>query len=98
MSRRSYLWNMLPINSLFNWNRRDPSADQPLHVLMYTDAAGIGGAEISLGHLVATASPNLRVTVAGVSQSVVDAIANRRTQTPRIVLPSTGIGTWLAHR
>lgn len=47
-----------------------------LNVLVYTDSEGIGGAEISLGHLVATTSAN--VTVVGISETVVDAIANNR--------------------
>ncbi|MGF1536938.1 MAG: glycosyltransferase [Elainellaceae cyanobacterium] len=48
------------------------------HIVIYTDAAGVGGAEISAGHLVALTSA--KVTVVGVSQSVVEAIASRRAE------------------
>ncbi|MBD2020297.1 glycosyltransferase [Leptolyngbya sp. FACHB-36] len=65
-----------------------------MRVVAYTDSAGIGGAEISLGHLVATASPTIDLTVVGVSQTVVDAIADRRPQAARWVLPA---GEVLAH-
>ncbi|MBW4418987.1 MAG: glycosyltransferase family 4 protein [Myxacorys californica WJT36-NPBG1] len=58
----------------------------PLHVVVYTDSAGIGGAEISLGHLVATASEDIQFTITGVSSVVVDAIASRRSSARRVVL------------
>jgi glycosyltransferase involved in cell wall biosynthesis len=71
--------------------------DRPLHVLMYTDSAGIGGAEISLGHLAATASENIRITIAGTSSLVVNHIADRRPQSDRIILPDRGISAFLQH-
>jgi glycosyltransferase involved in cell wall biosynthesis len=71
--------------------------ETPLHVLVYTDAAGIGGAEISLGHLVATASDSIKITVVGVAQGVVDTIAHRRPQASRVVLPSKGAPAFIAH-
>lgn len=71
--------------------------DRPLRVVAYTDAPGIGGAEISLGHLIATVSDGFDVTVLGTSHLVVDAIAARRPQTPRIVLPAKGPQALLAH-
>jgi hypothetical protein len=52
--------------------------DRPLRVVTYTDSEGIGGAEISLGHLVAHISDSIAVTVMGTSKQVVDAIASRR--------------------
>ncbi|MBW4541167.1 MAG: glycosyltransferase [Myxacorys chilensis ATA2-1-KO14] len=58
----------------------------PLHVIVYTDSTGIGGAEISLGHLVATASEDIQFTIVGVSSVVVDAIASRRSSVKRVVL------------
>jgi glycosyltransferase involved in cell wall biosynthesis len=58
----------------------------PLNVVVYTDSAGIGGAEISLGHLVSTASEAIDITIVGVAPEVVDAIANRRSSAKRIVL------------
>jgi glycosyltransferase involved in cell wall biosynthesis len=74
-----------------------PGTNRPLHVVAYTDAAGIGGAEISLGHLVASASDQIQISVVGVSQTVVEAIANRRPQSDRFVLPPHGIKSFLAH-
>jgi glycosyltransferase involved in cell wall biosynthesis len=74
-----------------------PGTNRPLRVVAYTDAAGIGGAEISLGHLVATASDRIQLSVVGVSQTVVEAIANRRPQADRFVLPPHGIKSFAAH-
>jgi glycosyltransferase involved in cell wall biosynthesis len=71
--------------------------DRPLHVIAYTDSAGIGGAEISLGHLVATVSHEIELTVVGVSHLVVNAIADRRPQANRIVLPNQGARSFVAH-
>lgn len=74
-----------------------PGVDRPLRVVAYTDAPGIGGAEISLGHLVATVSRDIEVTVLGTSQLVVDAIAARRPQVSSAVLPATGPRSSMAH-
>lgn len=74
------------------------NSDRPPRVIVYTDSAGIGGAEISLGHLVATASRDIDITVVGVSQLVVDAIADRRAAAARIVVPPRGVHSFLAHR
>ncbi|MEB3357762.1 MAG: glycosyltransferase [Synechococcales bacterium] len=68
-----------------------------MHVLVYTDSAGIGGAEISLGHLVANASPEITVMVVGVSAPVVNAIAKGRPQAQSYVLPAAGWGAWRSH-
>jgi glycosyltransferase involved in cell wall biosynthesis len=76
-----------------NFNPSNPS----LHVVVYTDSAGIGGAEISLGHLVATVPSEIQITVVGVSALVVNAIADRRAQTHRIVLPNRGFNSFLQH-
>lgn len=70
---------------------------RPLRVIAYTDAAGIGGAEISLGHLVATASPDIEITVMGCSSLVVTAIAARRPAAAQIVLPASGVQSVTAH-
>jgi glycosyltransferase involved in cell wall biosynthesis len=66
-----------------------------LKILVYTDSEGIGGAEISLGHLVATASSEIQIIVAGVSKIVVNAIADRRKDCNRIVLPKNFLAHWL---
>lgn len=71
--------------------------DRPLRVITYTDAAGIGGAEISLSHLIATVSDDIDVTVLGTSQFVVNAIAALRPQASRLVLPATGSRSLIAH-
>ncbi|MBW4442631.1 MAG: glycosyltransferase family 4 protein [Plectolyngbya sp. WJT66-NPBG17] len=60
-----------------------------LKVVVYTDSEGIGGAEISLGHLVATTSTDM--TVVGVSETVVNAIAK---DYPKIVLPKNLFSHW----
>jgi glycosyltransferase involved in cell wall biosynthesis len=70
------------------------NTDFSLKVVTYTDAAGIGGAEISLKHLITTASNTIDITVVGVCQSVVDAIVAERPQAKRIVLPA---GSFIAH-
>lgn len=71
--------------------------DRSLHVVVYTDSKGIGGAEISLGHLVANASNDITITVMGVSQTVVEAIAARRPDSQQVVLPDQGIAAVIAH-
>ncbi len=57
-----------------------------LRVVVYTDSAGIGGAEISLAHLVTTTSSEIDLTIIGVSELVVNAIAKNRPQSKQIVL------------
>ena len=69
----------------------------PFQVVVYTDAMGIGGAEISLGHLIAAVSTDIILTVVGVSAAVVDAIAAHRPSAVKIVLPSTGLPAIAAH-
>lgn len=70
----------------------------PIKVIAYTDSLGVGGAEISLGHLVTTVSSEFELTVMGVSSQVVNAIAKQRPDLPKIVLPKTGLNSFLAHR
>ncbi len=71
--------------------------DRPLRVVVYTDAAGIGGAEISLGHLVASVSDDIEIIVLGVSELVVNAIASRRSQAVAKILPAAKAGSVMAH-
>lgn len=68
-----------------------------MHVVVYTDSAGVGGAEISLGHLVRTAPPEIELTVVGVSSPVVEAVVAGRPLAPRSVLPAQGIAAWWSH-
>ena len=74
------------------------SHQHPFRLVAYTDAAGVGGAEISLGHLVSAVSDDIEVTIVGVDQAVVETIAANRPQSTSIVLPSKGIGAFMAHR
>ena len=74
------------------------AASDPLRVIVYTDSAGIGGAEISLGHLVATASLNIQMMMVGLSPLVVNAIADRRSQIDRVVLSANSIPAFIQHR
>jgi hypothetical protein len=71
--------------------------DRPLRVIAYTDVAAIGGAEISLSHLVAAVSDNIDLTVVGISEDVVNAIATGRPQAKRVVLPEKGLQAVIAH-
>lgn len=67
-----------------------------MQVVVYTDSAGIGGAEISLSHLVANVSDKIEVTVMGRSELVVEAIAQGRSQATKLVLPNNSLLTHLA--
>ena len=58
-----------------------------LQVVIYNDSTGIGGAEISLAHLVAAASSEIDLTIVGVSESVVNTITKGRPHSNQIVLP-----------
>lgn len=71
--------------------------DRSLRVVVYTDAAGIGGAEISLGHLVASVSDHIEIIIVGVSELVVNAIASRRPQAVIKILPTIGAGSVISH-
>ena len=75
----------------------EQSTHSPHRVAVYTDAMGMGGAEISLGHLVAQVSTDMELTVLGVSQSVVTAIASHRPGAMSIVLPAMGSPAIVAH-
>jgi hypothetical protein len=78
-------------------NGLKPGKNRRLRVVAYTDAAGIGGAEISLGHLVASVSEDIEIIVLGVSESVVKAIAARRSQAVAKILPAKGAWSMMAH-
>ncbi|PSB23196.1 glycosyltransferase [filamentous cyanobacterium CCP1] len=72
-------------------------SDRSLHVVVYTDSAGLGGAEISLGHLVGTVSKEIQITVVGVSEPIVNFIADRRPTTNRRILSDRGFFSFLQH-
>ncbi|MBD2109144.1 glycosyltransferase [Nodosilinea sp. FACHB-13] len=75
----------------------DRDAQPAPRVVVYTDSLGMGGAEFSLGHLVAAMSGDIAITVMGVSATVVDAIASQRPGAEKIVLPPTGFASIAAH-
>ncbi|MEC4816007.1 MAG: hypothetical protein SAK29_22455 [Scytonema sp. PMC 1069.18] len=58
-----------------------------IRILIYTNAAGIEDAEISLKHLVTNVSQDIDITVVGTCQVVVDTIAHSRPQASQVVLP-----------
>lgn len=66
-------------------------------VVLYTDATGVGGAEISLGHLVKHISVNASIAVVGVSRTVVDTIADQHLGVSRIVLPASERWSFFSH-
>lgn len=68
---------------------------RPIRVVIYTDAVGIGGAEISIEHLVAAVSDDIEMIVLGTSELVVKAIASRSALTQ--VLSAAGINSIIAH-
>ena len=68
-----------------------------MRVVTYSDSAGIGGAEISLQHLVTNVSKDIDVTIVGTSNLVVDAIAQHRPQASQVVLPAKGTHSLTAH-
>jgi glycosyltransferase involved in cell wall biosynthesis len=56
-------------------------------VVVYSDAASVGGAESVAGHLIAELDGAIEPAVLGVERAVVDAIASRRPGTPVRVVP-----------
>ncbi|GAA6623850.1 glycosyltransferase [Scytonema sp. NUACC26] len=68
-----------------------------IRIVTYTDSAGIGGAEISLKHLVTNVSTDFQVTAMGTSQLVIDAIASNKPQVSQAILPAKGIHSLIAH-
>ncbi|MUH00528.1 glycosyltransferase [Scytonema sp. UIC 10036] len=68
-----------------------------MRVVTYTDSAGVGGAEISLKHLVTNVSRDFHITAMGTSQVVIDAIASNKPQLSQVVLPAKGIYSLTAH-
>lgn len=54
-------------------------------VILYTDSLGVGGAEISLAHLVSRLGPEWEIILAGISESVIDQIAGDCSHLQRFV-------------
>jgi glycosyltransferase involved in cell wall biosynthesis len=59
----------------------------PLRLVAYMDSVEIGGAEISLGHLLTELDPAIEVTVLGVDGAVVAQIAERRAGSSAMTVP-----------
>lgn len=72
-----------------------------VRVVAYTDATELGGAEVSLGHLLANLPERFDVTVVGVSYAVVRSVAGRRPAAATIAVPAvrrkTDVRAFLAH-
>lgn len=60
---------------------------RPIHLVAYTDAGVRGGAEQTLGTLLAELDPAIRVTVLGVDRTVAEWVAERRPGTVVEVVP-----------
>jgi glycosyltransferase involved in cell wall biosynthesis len=73
------------------------ATNRKLRLLIYTDSMGIGGAEISLSHLVDNLSESIDVAVVGVSRTVVQSIVHRRSSSVHYVLPQQGVQAWFDH-
>lgn len=69
---------------------------RPLRVVVYTDAAGVGGAEISLKHLTAAVAGQVEIAVLGTCETVVEAISAGGVLAKTV--PAIGWRSWLAHR
>ena len=66
---------------------RNPSGTRlPRHLAVFSDARILGGAEISLGHLLTHLDPSVHVTVVGVDADVVEALAARRPGSGRLIV------------
>ncbi|HEU0304874.1 MAG TPA: glycosyltransferase [Gaiellaceae bacterium] len=63
-----------------------------IRVVYYTDAQGLGGAELCMGNLLAALSPRIEATVVGTNEGVVERLAGMRSGTAAIVLsPIKGV-------
>jgi glycosyltransferase involved in cell wall biosynthesis len=60
------------------------------HIIAYTDSRGIGGSEISLGHLIAATSSDWQITVVGVCPEVIQTICSYRPNVKPIILSDSG--------
>jgi glycosyltransferase involved in cell wall biosynthesis len=59
-----------------------------LHLAVYSDAPEYGGAEQSLGNLLAELPADIRVTVVATSEAVVQSVAARRPEAATVLLPA----------
>ncbi|TMK70519.1 MAG: glycosyltransferase [Actinobacteria bacterium] len=61
-----------------------------MHLVAYTEAPMLGGADISLALLLGALDPSIRVTVVGVDGAVVDHVAAARPGTDVVLVPPVG--------
>ena len=59
-------------------SRRPIRAGRPLRLVAYTDTQHLGGADLALSHLLADLDPEIHVTVAGVTPTIVERVAAGR--------------------
>jgi glycosyltransferase involved in cell wall biosynthesis len=73
-----------------------------MRVVYYTDAAVLGGAELSMGNLLAALSPRVEATVVGTNEGIVERVAAMRSGADAVVLPPLGnvraVSAMHAHR
>jgi glycosyltransferase involved in cell wall biosynthesis len=58
------------------------------HLVVYSDATGLGGAEVNLSRVLAALPATVHVTLMGVDDDVVDWLAGHRRSADRLVLPA----------
>jgi len=64
----------------------EPTRRRPVRVAFYCDADEVGGAEVSLGNLLAALSPRIDAVVVGTNRHVVDWLGGHRPEAPRKLL------------
>ncbi len=79
-----------------------PTADQPFHLVMYSDAGELGGAEMNLAVLLGGLPDHVQVTMVCVDAQVAKWLCEHRPGTSSIVLDKiedrSQVGRMLAHR
>jgi glycosyltransferase involved in cell wall biosynthesis len=63
-----------------------------LRLVAYTDNVVLGGADISMGHLLARLDPSIEVTVLGVAENIVERVASGREDAATRIVPRPGSG------
>jgi glycosyltransferase involved in cell wall biosynthesis len=73
---------------------REASApsERPLRLLAYTDNSALGGADLSLSHLLASLGAEVQVGVLGVSRTIVERVALGRPEAAKVVVPTPRSG------
>jgi glycosyltransferase involved in cell wall biosynthesis len=67
-------------------------SDRPLRLLAYTDNSELGGADLSLSHLLAFLGAGVQVGVLGVSRAIVERVALGRPDATTVVVPAPTSG------